>query len=287
MGAFGLIRLTAASPPSVINVRHLGRAVTRALGPWMRAREVQVFEEAPDAFGTAGTLIRLRDRLGPTVVTHNADLLTDLDPAVLLEAHAATGAPATLAVAEVDSGADLALDGGRPVRLVDRRVEPAAAGARFLGMAVFTSEALALLPDRVPLGLAEGLLAPLIERGEVAVHVHRGYAADVGTPARYIEASLALIAGAVAPPPPPRMLGVEARVGWPGEVIEVRGGRAYLGPGAVAERDSLGPGAIVLAGATLGPGAYVSRALIWPGERVSPGLMLEDCIYFKATPLRP
>jgi NDP-sugar pyrophosphorylase family protein len=266
LAAFPLAAL-AAMGPVVLNVRHLGPRVTRALAPFA-PRGLRVLEEAPEAYGTAGTLAALEDEVGPRVLTCNADLLTDLEPATLLAAHSRLGATATLAVAEVAAGADLNLFGDHATELIDRRTENLP-GGRFIGMAVFEHDVLGLIGDHRPAGLAESLIRPLIERGHVAVLRHEGYARDVGTPADYLAASMDLLAGRGPAPPRP----------YPGRILEVPGGRAYVGPGTRAQTASLGPGAVLLARSSVGDGARVVRSIVWPGESVPTGMEIRETVF--------
>ncbi|MGH2731280.1 MAG: nucleotidyltransferase family protein [Actinomycetota bacterium] len=267
LAAFPLAALTPVGPV-VLNVRHLGPQVTRALAPFAPGG-LRVLEETPNAYGTAGTLAALRDEVGPRVLTCNADLLTDLDPEALLAAHLRLGAPATLAVAAVSSGADLTVFGDHATELIDRRTRGARPGERFIGMAVFEHSVLDLIGERRPVGLAEALIRPLIERGDVAVLRHEGYARDVGTLVDYLRASMDLLAGRGPTPPRP----------YPGQILEVAAGRAYKGTGARAQAASLGPGAVLLARSSVGVGARVVRSIVWPCESVPAGIEVKDTVY--------
>jgi mannose-1-phosphate guanylyltransferase len=208
--------------------------------------------------------------LGPRVVTWNGDALTDLHLPDLLTAHAETRAPATLLVREVDTWADLTLENGSVTGFVDRRKDPDAAGGRFLGVAVFEREVLDRLPDHRPAGLGETLLRELANSGDLNVHLYDGYLRDVGTPAEYLQASLDVLAGT----------GPRSPIELPGEIVEVEGGRAYVGPGSNAAPGSLGPGAILLAGARVEPGARVQSSIVFPGPPVGAGEHLHDTIWF-------
>ena len=270
LAAWGLAELTRYSGPAVVNASHLADEVVAAL----RATGVEGWEpfvEGAEAYGTAGTLRALRDRLGPRVVTWNGDALTDLHLPDLLEAHDISGTPATLLVREVQTMADLELRGSSVAAFIDRRKEPLAAGARFLGIAVFEREVLDRLPDHRPAGLGETLLRELAENGQLNVHLFDGYLRDVGTPTEYLQASLDVLAGTAAAPP----------TELPGEIVELQGGRAYIGPGAKADPRSLGPGAILLAGAQVQPGARVSNSIIFPGSPVPESARLEDSIWLE------
>ncbi len=265
LGAFPLARLLRVTTDVIVNVHHLGDEVVSALSPFA-PDGIDVLHEENDAFGTAGTLRALRDRVGSSVLTCNADLLSDLDLEDLLATHRHVGAPATIAITRVESGADVTLRGDTVEGLIDRRDDPARPGSRFIGATAFEKQVLSLLPDDRPAGLTETVLAPLIARGELAAHVHEGYALDVGTAQRYIEASIDALNGRGETPP---------GGAWPGRIVS----GVYIGPGTTVE-GTLGPGAVVLAGARVGAGAHVERAIVWPGEAVPGGRAVVNGIWF-------
>ena len=257
LGAWGLAGLVRVAPPVVVNASHLAGRLIRALEA-VDLPGWQAVVESPEAYGTGGTLAALRDRVSGRLLTWNGDLLTDLDPGDLVAAHVACGAPATLAVVEVSSGADLRLAGSSVSGFVDRRKEPDVAGSRFMGAAVFERAALSRLPSTRPAGLGETLLRDLADSGDLAVHVFSGYWTDVGTPKAYLAASLDLLYGR-APSAP---------VALPGDIVDVQGGRAYVGPRASVEADSLGPGAIVLSRARVDHGMRIENAIVMPDGTV-------------------
>jgi len=266
LGAWALARLHEVTSDVVVNVSHLGDVIAGALGGY---GDFETLDEGAEPWGTGGTLAALRGRITDTALVCNADSLIELDPADLLNVHRASGSAATIAVRPVSFGADLTIEGTRAAAFVDRRVDPSAPGAQYLGVAAIDASALALLPEERPVGFAERLLRPLIERQEVTVYEVRGRALDVGTVARYLEASLGLLDG--REPRPPHSP--------PGRLLTVQGGGAYLGPAATADAASLGPEAIVLAGATLQEGSLVSSAIVWPGEVVGGGERVHDGVW--------
>jgi NDP-sugar pyrophosphorylase family protein len=204
LGAFGLSALSAVRPPVVVNTSHLAEMVRHALEPFAGAADAEFTVERPHALGTAGTLRALSARVEDTLLTMNADLLTDLDLRTLLSAHWDSETYATLAVKPVNTGADLDVAGAKAVELIDRRRDPERPGFLYLGAAAFEPSALRLLGGRGPSGLAEALLRPLIARRETAVFVHTGYALDVGTPERLERAQRDLAAGLGPTLPRPR-----------------------------------------------------------------------------------
>lgn len=265
LAAFSLGPLSALGPV-VVNASYLSDELELRLDAFVRACSAEIVVERPEPFGTAGTLRALRDRLDDVFVTHNADTLTDLDFTRLLDAHDRLGTPATAVVRRVVRGADFELRDEGP-RLVDRRTHPHAAGARFVGTAIYDRSVLDDVSDHRPLDAASALLGPLAASGRLGL-VFEDTARDVGTVAAYLAASLDVLAGRVRVPFDP-----------PGDIVEVPGGRAYVGPGADHSDGELGAGAILLRDASLGRGASVRDAIVWPCERVADGVVVERAVW--------
>ncbi len=276
LGAFSLVALASASPPVLVNVHHLGQQVLMALTPFIeRGEQLQALYEAPEAYGTAGTLAAVRLSVTSTLLVAGGDMLADVDLRALVAFHSSSGARATAVAIPVDSGADFEVRDGRVDAFIDRRDHPDAPGFRFASVAAFEPAALELAGSRRPAGIGEMMLQPLVEAGELAAFVHDGYWLDCGTPERYLEANLDALAG--RGPGPPRE--------WPGEIVEVGGGRAYVGPAARVKGASLGPGSVVLEGAAVMPGAQVANAVVWPGEIVPERAIVEGCIWAFGRPI--
>lgn len=262
LGAWGLSALLRASGRALVNVSHLATEAAGALAPYAPEGALEILVEPDEPFGTAGTLRAVARRLSDEVAVWNGDLLAGIDVGALREFHRASGRPATVAVRKVERGADLVVEGGRAVAFVDRRVDPEASGVQFLGVAILSPEARSLIPPEDTQGLGGAVIAPLAEAGELSVMMHDGYAIDVGTPARYLQASLEVLEGR-APLTP---------AGPPGEVVEVDGGRAYIGLGVAASSSSIGPGAILLSGTRVAEGCRVERSVVWSGATVTTDL---------------
>jgi NDP-sugar pyrophosphorylase family protein len=255
LGAWGLRTLLEATDDVVVNASYLSEVT---FGSLARYGEFETLDEGSNPWGTGGTLAALRHRIAGTALVYNGDSLVEVDAVELLAEHGRSGAAATVAAAWVDSGADLSVSAERVTGFVDRRADPGASGARYLGIAAFEASTLNLLPESRPVGLAETLLRPLVERGELNLYETKGYARDVGTVARYLETSLDVLNGRGPPSPRPP----------PGELVDVERENAYLGVDVGADEESIGPGAMVLAGAALHEGSYVTNAIVWPDEEV-------------------
>lgn len=268
--AWGLADLTSLGAPIVVNVARNGEFVQAALAPF-GGEHVEFISEAPDPPGGAGTIASLAERDFDVLVTRNADhLVRGLDLPALVSAHETSGAAMTIVVRAVPEGADVDMKDGRVVSLIDRRSERNVPGGLWIGTSVISRRTLELIPPRRPIDLTAGLVAPLIERNDVAVHIHRDYELDVGTPARYLRACVDLMRRrAPAPPRPIR-----------GTLLEAAGTLAYVGADAEVDEGAVGGDAIILAAARVPAGCYVARAIVMPGERVPPGLRLADAIFF-------
>lgn len=184
-----------------VNAHHLPQLVAGAARALPGFDEIRVFHE-PDILGTAGGIANARDffRGEPHVLLHNGDVdlaaEADTDLGALVADHLATGAAATLLLADWAPVNSVRLGGDGVVRDVGGRLgAPARDGDRSLtytGIAVFAARFLDGLPDG-PGALADALLARITgEPGSV-----RGVApaclrwSDLGTPARYLDALLA------------------------------------------------------------------------------------------------
>ncbi|MBW3595034.1 MAG: NDP-sugar synthase [Actinobacteria bacterium] len=268
LGAWGLAALLRAAGPVVVNASHQAgglEATLRRAHPdgW------ELFDEGPEGFGTGGTVAALADRMSGPVVLYNGDLLSDLDPVALLATHRTRGAGITLAVRRVERGADMRLSGDEIAGFIDRRSTPDAPGAQYLGVAVIEAEVARRIPKTRPLGLGESVFGPLAGRGWLAAHVHDGYALDVGTVNRYLQANIDVL-NDVAPPPPRRP---------PGHIKQMNGQRAYVGEGATAADASVGGGAVLLEGSTVADGARVQHAVVWRHEVVPEDVDVNDAVW--------
>lgn len=266
LGCFAMKSLAEASPPVMVNLSHLPEALEDAFAPFRTTWSiVRTMIERPQPFGTGGTLRALLDDglIGDRIVVGSADVVTSAPLEELVAAHEEGAAPATAVGIRVEEGGDFEVDGGRVSRFIDRRREASAPGIRFANLSVLDRSAVELIPKHRPVGLGETVIGPLAESGDLAVIVHDGYWTNVSTPDDYLKLSLDVLYGR-APRPP---------VEPPGEIVDVDGGLAYVGPGAeVSEGAGLGPGAVVLAQARVGTGCRLERCVVMPGVELLAGV---------------
>jgi mannose-1-phosphate guanylyltransferase len=264
----------AGASRAVVNVHHLPDAMAAAAEAGARAAGLPLaVSREPVIAGTGGALREARHHLAgaDAIVLVNGDVLFDVDLAAALAAHRASGALATMVLLPMPPGASYAtvdVDGTGAVRRIAGRFGPGGAGLvpwHFSGVHVLSP---ALL-DRVPAEPFEcdvnrHVYPPLMESGAVRGLVAEGYWNDLGTPARYLEASRDVLLGRVP-------LGRFARA------------RPLSGSRELAEGVRVGTGATfgdgarlvapcyVGAGAHVGAGAVVEDAVLWDGTSLAPG----------------
>ena len=181
----------AAIPRIVVNVHHRPQDVQG----WAEAEGILVSHER-ELLGTAGGLERASKLLGAgDVLMWNGDILSELDPRALLEAHAHGGEGATLAVLPRVAGegnVGLASD-GTIVRLRQESFGVEARGGEFLGIHVLGVRLRALLP---PKGCLVGdVYLPSLRRGErLRAYETTTSFIDIGTVAQYLGANAAWLA---------------------------------------------------------------------------------------------
>lgn len=266
---------------AVVNVHHLPDAMAEAAGAAARAvgLELAVSRE-PVIAGTGGALREARASLSgaEAILLVNGDVLFDVDLAAALAAHRASGALATMLLLPMPAGARYAaveIDAAGTVRRIAGAFGPGGEGLapwHFSGVHVLSPELL----DHVPASPFEQdvnrhVYPPLMGTGAVRGLVVGGYWNDLGTPARYLEASADLLLGRV---PPARFAGAQPLAGT-----------RLLAPGVRAAADARVDAAAVVeapafvgAGCTVPAGARVRDAILWEGTALAPGEVVEHAI---------
>jgi mannose-1-phosphate guanylyltransferase len=233
-----------------------------------------------EPLGTAGAIAGAQDLLDGTFLALNGDILTDMDLGALVEAHRARGAVATIALHPVDDARPFGLveteAGGRVVAFREKPQRPVA-GAVNAGVYVLDPQALSAVPPGRMVSIERETYPELIARGEpVYAAVAPGYWLDVGTPEAYLRAHADALDGRIA-----AYRGAARPTLGPGAVVEAG---ATVGPHVV-----MGPGAVVAAGGdvdrsvlhrnvTVGGDARVASSILGPGSAVGSGAEVQDAV---------
>jgi mannose-1-phosphate guanylyltransferase len=155
--------------------------------------------------------------------------------------------------------------------------EGAGPGEISAGAYVLERALLEEIPADRPVSIEREVFPRLVGRGLFGLPLP-GYWLDIGTPARYLQASWDVLEGRVRTVVEPRSDAVliasgaavadGARIG-PRAVV---GDRCRVAAGARIE------GSVLLAGCRIGEGARVSRSILAPGAKVAPGASLEGAV---------
>jgi NDP-sugar pyrophosphorylase family protein len=241
-----------------------------------------------EPLGTAGGVRNAADLVGGLVVVLNGDILADLDLTAMLRFHAERRSRATLYLTRVADPTpyglvELEADGA--IRAFVEKPEPGRVTTDTINAGVYVLDRSVI--TAIPTGRAVSIereTFPGLLRDRVPFFgwVAEGYWLDIGSPAKYRQGQLDLLAGRVATDVAPLgggpdrcWVAPDARIS-PDATLSapcVIGAGSRLEPGA-----RVGPDAIVGAHCVVGAGARIEGAVVWDGVSVGPRAVLRDCI---------
>jgi mannose-1-phosphate guanylyltransferase len=264
----------AGATRAVVNVHHLPDAMAAAAEAGARAAGLPLaVSREPVIAGTGGALREARRHLegAGAVLLVNGDVLFDVDLRAALDAHRASGALATMVLLPMPPGAPYAtvdVDAGGAVRRIAGAYGPGGEGLapwHFSGVHILSPALLDLVPGApFACDVNRHVYPPLLAAGAVRGLVAGGYWNDLGTPARYLEASRDVLLGRVP-------LGRFGRVDPLAASAELAFG-VRASPGArVDPAARLTAPAFVGAGCLVPAGAAVEDAVLWEGTALAPG----------------
>jgi mannose-1-phosphate guanylyltransferase len=276
---------------AVVNVHHLPEGMAAVAGEAARALGLELaVSREPVIAGTGGALREALPHLAgaEAILLVNGDVLFDVDLAAAVRDHRASGALATMVLLPMPPGtryAAVEMDGGGAVRRIAGAFGPGGEGLspwHFSGVHVLSPALLDRIAEApFERDINRHVYPPLMASGAVRGRVVEGYWNDLGTPARYLDATFDVLSGRV---PPARFPGADPFAGTrevaPGvraaQSARVDASARLLGPSLVGE------GAVIGAGATIGP-----RAVIGAGARIASGAAVREAIVWEGTALAP
>lgn len=237
------------------------------------------YVEEPRPLGTGGALRFASDLLDDRFLMLNGDVLCDLDLTAQIARHERTGARATLALVGVEDPSAYGLVRLRGDDGVAQFVEKPSSdqidtNLINAGVYVLGRDVLELLEPDVPASIERDVFPRLVGDGLFGFRA-QGYWLDIGTPARYLQATVDILEGSVGSRLEGSFLDVAADAEVEGRIVP---------PAVVAEGVTVAAGAHVGSLAVLGrdvsvgEGAVVERAVVLDGSRVGPRCVLRDCI---------
>jgi mannose-1-phosphate guanylyltransferase len=241
------------------------------------------FIEEPEPRGTAGALKLAEPLLDERFLMLNGDVLTDIDLTAQIAQHEASDAQATLALVPVADPSAYGLVILREDHSVSDFLEKPSAenldgNLISAGAYVLERGVLDLVPPERNVSIEREVWPRLVDHGLYGFP-SESYWLDIGTPARYLQATFDILAGNVETAVCERLgndwLAIDAGADARGRVI----------PPAVLERgvrveDGAHVGSLVVLAedVSVGAGSTVERAVVLAGSHIGAGCELRDCI---------
>jgi mannose-1-phosphate guanylyltransferase len=230
----------------------------------------------PEPLDTAGAIRFAVEHSGidGTFVVVNGDIITDLDVSILLAAHRAAGAEATIHLTPVEDPSSFGIveiDGdGRVRRFVEK--PPAGTIESNLinaGSYVFEPSVVERIRPGWPASLERQVFPDLVERASLYAVATDDYWIDAGRPELYLQANLDLVNGRRAE----RVDAISSTASVdPSAAIT----HSLIGSGAVVAQGASVTGSVVLPGATVCRLATVERSIVM--GHVGPGAAVCDSV---------
>jgi mannose-1-phosphate guanylyltransferase len=281
----------------VMSCGFLAAGVRNVLGDGSRMGVRLRYVEEPRPLGTGGALKFAESLLDERFFMLNGDVLTDLDLTSQLAQHERTGARGTLALVGVEDPSAYGLVRLREDNAVNEFLEkpsPDEIDTNLVnaGAYVLERDVLSLIPPDTTFSIERDVFPELVGDGLYG-YPGTGYWLDIGTPARYLQATFDILERSVKTSVGDRLEGSflavaedvapEGRI-VPPAVIEDGcridagariGSLAVLGRGVRVGRDTTIEQAVVLQGAEIGEGCYLRYCIVGAGARIGHGTRIE------------
>jgi mannose-1-phosphate guanylyltransferase len=275
---------------AVINLHHQPESIRAVVGDGSRLGMKVHYSEEPVILGTAGGLKKAEPLLrggGPLFMV-NSDSVSDCDLGATLRKHRESGALATLVLAPHRPGTPYGIvemgDRDRVQRIAGAprgESDPRAGRYAFTGVHVLEEAIFDAIPDRARSEINSEVYPALIGSGKaIAGYVHSGFWRELGTPALYVEGTIALLRAGADPALPP----LRASEGIYLDGVRLPADAVVDPPLLVGRGATLGPkcsfagGVVVGRQARLGRGSALRTTVVWDGARIGDGASLSECI---------
>jgi len=185
----------------VLNLHHMPDAIVELLGDGSHPQLPTVaYSREPVIQGTAGGIRDAAPMLGGDgpIIVCNADSLGDIDLNAALKTHLASGCLATLVLAPsrpaytpVVAGADgriVSIGGEPPIE-----TEHDTTVGLYTGTQIIERELIDHIPKNGPSNIVSDVWRPLMAKGMLGSHAHRGFWWEFGSPRLYLEGCLRLL----------------------------------------------------------------------------------------------
>ncbi|WP_372791582.1 sugar phosphate nucleotidyltransferase [Paraconexibacter sp.] len=244
------------------------------------------FVEEPEPRGTAGALKYAEEFLQDRFLMLNGDVLTDVDIGAQIAQHERSGATGTLGLVPVEDpsayGLVLTEPDGEVTGFLEKPGPDQLDGVDdyliSAGIYVLERSVLDLIePDR-KVSIEREVWPELVGDGLYGYADRDAYWLDIGTPQRYLQGTVDILAGEVRTGVLDRLhdgLAVDGEVDPSATVLAP----AIIEAGArIAAGATVGPGAVVASGARVQAGAVVERSVVLDGAVVGEDAVVRDAI---------
>jgi mannose-1-phosphate guanylyltransferase len=244
------------------------------------------YVEEPKPLGTGGALKFAESQLQERFFMLNGDVLTDIDLTKQLEQHERTGARATLALIGVDDPSAYGLvrrrDDGSVTEFLEKPGADQVLDTKLVNAGAYILER-EILTEMAPAGtnssIERDVFPKLVDRGLYGYEAS-GYWLDIGTPARYLQATYDILEGKVHTKVGDRLTasgmrllpegGVAGRIAAPVLIEDgcgiaadaTIGGRVVLGRGVQIAAGANVEDSVLLDGASVGARTHIRGAII-------------------------
>jgi NDP-sugar pyrophosphorylase family protein len=238
-----------------------------------------VVEHEP--LGTAGGIRFAAEGINERLLVCNGDVLTDLDLAEFVAFHEQRGAEATISLTEVEDPSAFGVvptrDDGEVIAFVEKPPrEQAPTNWINAGTYVLEPAALASIPPRLNVSIERETFPRMLERPGRLYAMRSGcYWLDIGTPGKYLDAQLDVLAGRIGPRPTPTAVERSSGV-WVEPDAIVDPAATLVAPVLVGERARVAADVrlnrtVVGADADVGPGASLRDVVVLGGVTIPAG----------------
>jgi NDP-sugar pyrophosphorylase family protein len=278
----------------VVNLHHLPEMLRSWLDKEYGQRCRLHYSLETTILGTGGGLLKCRAHFeGEDVfLVVNGDTVQFPPFARLLDALMLAGSPAAMLLRrppESDRFTGVWLDGDRVSAI---GVSGTGRSLMFSGVHAMTPEVFRHLPDRDVSGLTEDLYAPMLESGlGVGAAVDDGLWFDVGTPARYLAASLGLLdaitSGRVKAPSGSLVQPLQQVLVASSAVVEAQVLRSSVGGNSIVGRGGQLVDSSVWRDARIGDGSLVEGSIVADGVFLPAGSEVRNALVCRKTDVVP
>lgn len=234
----------------------------------------------PQPLGTAGAYKFAEELIREPTVVFNGDILTDLDLENVIKQHQERKATATIVLTPVENPSAYGLveteADGRVRRFLEKpKANEISVNTINAGTYVLEPKVLDFIPAGENYSFEYGLFPGLLTRGEpfYAYIPQFSYWLDIGTPARYLQAHLDLLANRVTSFSLPHRRGnFDAATAAQIDELSIIGDDCVIKPGVEIINSVLGPGCYVE------EKARIVNSVLWSHNRVGTGAEISHAI---------